>query len=196
MRTPGTPLELERRRVSAVRLARKIGSTAAAEQIGATVRTVQRWVAEARKGGLKALKAKLHPGRKPRLNKVQKAKLTRELLRGAKALGFGTDLWTAPRVGQVIHRLFGVRYHREYVPKLLRALGWTPQKPESRAYERDEKAIAAWQKKDWPRIKRGGSPENSHRLRGRGWLLPPAARPPDVGAAREDADPSPDRPAP
>jgi transposase len=173
----------------AVRLARQHGASEAARRVGADRRTVQRWVATAKKNGMKALRAKPHPGRTPRLTKEQKQRLTRELLRGAKDLGFGTDLWTAPRVGQVIRRLFGVRYHVEYLPRLLRALGWTPQKPESRAYERDEKAIAKWLKEDWPRIKRGGSEEGSRPLPGRGWVLPASSRPPDVGPAGPDSDP-------
>ena len=33
--------------------------------------------------------------------------------------------------------------------------GWTPQKPERRARERDEDAIARWKRTRWPRVKRG-----------------------------------------
>jgi hypothetical protein len=34
-------------------------------------------------------------------------------------------------------------------------LGWTVQRPERRASERDEQAIARWVAHEWPRIKRG-----------------------------------------
>jgi hypothetical protein len=34
-------------------------------------------------------------------------------------------------------------------------LGWTLQRPERRASERDEEAIARWVAQDWPRIKKG-----------------------------------------
>ncbi|MFF5231369.1 winged helix-turn-helix domain-containing protein [Dactylosporangium sp. NPDC000521] len=34
-------------------------------------------------------------------------------------------------------------------------LGWTRQRPARRAAERDDAAIEAWVKQDWPRITRG-----------------------------------------
>lgn len=37
--------------------------------------------------------------------------------------------------------------------RILRAMGWTLQRPERRAAERDEDAIARWVKQDWPRIR-------------------------------------------
>jgi hypothetical protein len=38
-------------------------------------------------------------------------------------------------------------------------MGWSCQKPEKRARERDEEAIAGWRQMDWPRIKK--SPQNA-----------------------------------
>ncbi len=77
------------------------------------------------------------------------------LLRGAKAAGFPTDLWTCPRIAKVIEERFGVHYHVDHIGRMLHALGWSPQKPQRRALERDEEAIGRWTKEDWPRIKRG-----------------------------------------
>jgi transposase len=54
----------------------------------------------------------------------------------------------------MIQRLFGVEYHPDYVPRLLRKLGWSPQKPEQRARERDERAAARWRRDEWPRLKK------------------------------------------
>ena len=76
------------------------------------------------------------------------------LLLGAQAAGFATDLWTCPRVTELIEKQFGVRYHVDHVGRLLHALGWSPQRPERRAAERDEAAIQNWIKSDWPRIKK------------------------------------------
>lgn len=156
MRPPGSPNELERRRLRALRLLKEgEGPTEVARMVGAHRRTVQRWARRADEGGSRALEAKPHPGRTPKLDAAQRERLTTALLEGAKAQGFGTDLWTGPRVAQVVRRLFGVRYHPKYIPRLLRALGWTPQKPEGRAYERDERAIERWKRNHWARIKRG-----------------------------------------
>lgn len=76
------------------------------------------------------------------------------MLRGAQAAGFPTDLWTCPRVPTLIRREFGVRYHVDHVRRLLRALGWTPQKPKQQAREPDEAAIRRWVRVEWPRIKK------------------------------------------
>jgi transposase len=76
------------------------------------------------------------------------------LLRGAFAWGFRTDLWTTPRIAEVIRRTFGVRYHPTHVGRLLADLGWSCQKPERRALERDEPAIADWKRVIWPGIKK------------------------------------------
>jgi hypothetical protein len=49
---------------------------------------------------------------------------------------------------------FGVDYDPSGVWHVLRGMGWTCQKPERRAREGDEKAIARWRARDWPRIKK------------------------------------------
>jgi transposase len=72
------------------------------------------------------------------------------------ANGFDTDLWTLERVAVVITQLTGVRYHPGHVWVILRRrLGWTLQRPERRASERDEEAIQRWVTQEWPRIKKG-----------------------------------------
>ena len=65
---------------------------------------------------------------------------------------FATDVWTCPRV--VIARRFGVQYHVDHLSRLLRALGWSPQKPQRQAIERDEQAIRGWIKNTWPHVKK------------------------------------------
>ncbi len=98
--------------------------------------------------------AKRVPGRPSKLDPKRRAQLERLLLRGSEAAGFSTPLWTCPRVAAVVRREFGVRYHVDHVGRVLRALGWSPQKPERRARERDEAAIQRWVKVEWPRIKK------------------------------------------
>jgi transposase len=57
-------------------------------------------------------------------------------------------------VAQWIRRRFQVRYHVDHLCRLLRTLGWSPQKPERRARERDERAIRRWVRSSWPQIKK------------------------------------------
>jgi len=87
------------------------------------------------------MRAKPAPGRPPKLDVEARKRLERALLEGARAAGFPTELWTCPRVAELIERCFGVRYHVDHIGRLLRALGWTPEKPERRALERDEAEI-------------------------------------------------------
>ena len=81
-------------------------------------------------------------------------RLERALVRGAQVAGFPTDLWTCPRVAQLIAQRFRIRYHVDHIGRLLHALGWSPQKPARRAVERDEEAIRGWVKQTWPTLKK------------------------------------------
>jgi len=93
-------------------------------------------------------------GRKARLSVAKRKKLIRLLKQGPGAHGYETDLRTLPRVAEVIHKQFGVRYDPAHVWRILNTLGWSCQKPERRARERDEERIARWQKQDWPHLKK------------------------------------------
>jgi transposase len=115
-----------------------------ARRLGVDRRSVRRWKAAQRQGGRQALKAKPAPGRPAKLDPAAKARLEKILLRGASAAGFSTDLWTCRRVAELIATRFGVRYHVRHLPRLLRSLGWSPQKPQRRGMERHEAAIQAW----------------------------------------------------
>jgi transposase len=84
-------------------------------------------------------------------------------LQGAQEHGWPNNLWTARRVTQVIRRHFGIKLHPEHVRNILkRRLGWSSQKPEQRARERNEKEIERWRREEFPRIKKrcskGGVP--------------------------------------
>ena len=54
----------------------------------------------------------------------------------------------------MIEQEFQVRYHAGHVWRILRQLGWSPQRPTGRALERDEVAIQEWKKKTWPSLKK------------------------------------------
>lgn len=155
MRRHGSPQELERVRREAVALAAQgVKRPQIAAALDRSLHTVNRWLALARKRGPDALAATPHPGATPKLTARQRRSLTRQLLQGAQAHGWSTDLWTAARVHQLIRQRYGVDYHVSYVPTLLKSLGWTRQKPERRARERDEAEIERWVRVDWPRIKK------------------------------------------
>lgn len=155
MRPSGSPEELERRRTRAIDLlSTGHAPVEVAHMVGVDRRSVRRWNAAYRKKGASALKARPAPGRPSVLDLKAKRQVERILIKGATAAGFPTDLWTCPRVAQVIKRRFGVAYHVDHVGRLLHGLGWSPQKPERRAVERDEDEIRRWVKEEWPRVKK------------------------------------------
>lgn len=135
-------------------LARGMKPMEVARAVGSSPSSVTRWKEVIRRHGVEGLKAKPASGRPPRLSSGQKKRLVKILLRGAVANGYSTDLWTCKRVAEVIERRFGVRHHPHHVWEILRSLGWSCQKPERQARERDDKAVARWRGTDWPRIKK------------------------------------------
>lgn len=143
MRPEGTAQDLQKRRFHAIRLLEMgYGPSEVARILQVTRRMVQRWNARFRVRGEKALRAKPPPGAEPKLSPRQKRRLVRALLKGATAHGFSTELWTSRRVVTLMRSKFGVDYHPHYIPRLLRSLDWSPQRPELRAYERDEEPFA------------------------------------------------------
>ena len=155
MRPCGSPEELERRRVRAIRLLLEGQQPVeVARLVGVDRRSVRRWNRLYQEVGDDGLRAKPAPGRPPKLDARGKQRLERALLKGAKEAGFPTDLWTCPRVALLIRDRFGVTYHVDHVGRLLRDLGWSPQKPQRRAVERDEAEIQRWVKGEWPRVKK------------------------------------------
>jgi len=126
-----------------------------AEALGVTAGAVSQWMRRGREGGETALKSRPRPGAEPKLTAEQRAQLPGLLAQGAEAFGFRGDVWTAKRVATVIRREFRVRYHPNHVGKLLRAAGWSVQKPIERASQRNEAAIEAWRTERWPALRRG-----------------------------------------
>ena len=53
-----------------------------------------------------------------------------------------------------IERTFKIRYSDVHVWRLLGQMGFSSQKPERRALERDEDAIERWKKRTWPALKK------------------------------------------
>lgn len=155
MRPKGSAEALEvRRRIAGRLLQEGRGVREVAHLVGAAPSSVSRWKKKVEAGGLEALRAKPHPGRRARLTTQQKGQLAAILVQGAVAAGFPTDLWTLARVAQVIEREFGVQYHPGHVWYILRDMDWSAQKPERRARERDEEAIRRWREEEWARIKK------------------------------------------
>ena len=155
MRPKGSAVELEARRRRAVALLQDGKSnTEVARLVGADLSSVKRWKRAVAAGGLTVLAAKPNRGRSPKLSPEQRQELAGILRAGPLAAGFRTNLWTCKRVAEIIRQQFGVEYHPDHVGRILHALGFTQQKPQRRASQRDEKAIDRWRKRKWTGIKK------------------------------------------
>lgn len=146
---------LERRRLRGARLLASGESQAeVARRVGVSRQTVMRWDRVREQGGVEALRRPKQFGRPERLSVEQRAELVQILKAGALAAGFGTELWTVPRIGQLINQRFGVSMVSTSVWRLLGRLGWSVQRPAGQARERDERAIRTWKQKRWPELKK------------------------------------------
>ena len=151
---PSKELEKRRRKAVGAVINEKMSAESVARQYQVRVRTLYRWLAAYRKLGDKGIQAKPAPGAPRKLTDKDLKLLEKKILKGAKAAGFANDLWTCARIAELIKRDFGVEYHFNHVGKILARMGWSPQRPEKRAIERDDRRIKGWVKTEFPRIKK------------------------------------------
>jgi transposase len=104
----------------------------AAVAVGVARQTVHVWRRLLDEGGIDALRAMPEPGRPARLDAAQRAGIRAAILQSP------TESWTLKRVGAVIERMYGVRFGRTQVWRIMSSLGFSAQKPGKRAIERDE----------------------------------------------------------
>jgi transposase len=147
--------EAAKRRVRAGRLLLKGKKPAeVAATVGAPRQTVYRWLGILQEKGIDGLRVMSKGGRPSLMSEEQLEALREALLAGPMAAGYGTDLWTLKRVRLLIEKRFGIQYSDVHVWRLLGALGFSSQKPEKRAIERNEEAVVLWKKRTWPALKK------------------------------------------
>ena len=146
---------LEKRRKKAGQLfAKEHSAPEVARRLGVARQVAYRWKSAWDQGGSQAWVSKGPAGPKAKLTVEQTQQVTEALLAGPVAHGYKTALWTLPRVASLIQDLTGVGYHPGHVWRLLGASGFSCQRPERRAVERDEKKIRRWQRTEWPALKK------------------------------------------
>jgi len=125
-----------------------------AEALGVTKGAVSQWIKRGKQGGEKVLQAQKSLGASRRLSTKERQRIPDLLACGAKSFGFQGDVWTCSRVSQVVKRELGVGYHPAHMSRILKELGWTPQKPIRRAKQRKEEEIELWWQERWPELKK------------------------------------------
>jgi transposase len=122
--------------------------------VGVARQTVYTWKRLLDEDGIDALRAVPRVGRPARLDESQLEDVRRVVLQSPTDHGFGTDLWTLKRIGVVIKRLHGVEFGQTQIWRILGALGFSAQKPEKRAIERNEDGVRQWKRRTWPGLKK------------------------------------------
>jgi len=160
--------QMEERRLEGGRLLKggKMSQAEIARQLGVSRTTVSDWAKTIEAKGIRGLRKRKAAGSQSKLNLSQKQKLKYMLDRGALANGFPTDRWTLERVRQLIQQKFEITYHPNYLNRLLRNLGFSPQKPLPQAIEQDKELVKAWLQQDWPRIKKVAAARRRNRVLG------------------------------
>lgn len=144
---------LERRRKKAAQLlAKGMKQADVARALGVSRQSVSVW-AKAQEIDVQAWRRK-PLGSQPALGQAQRQSLGKLLVRGAQANGFATEVWTLRRIGQLIEREFGIAYGKTNVWLLIKAMGFSCQRPAGRASQRNEEAIRQWKRTRWPGIKK------------------------------------------
>jgi transposase len=155
------PVAMRSRRLKAVKLfARGLAKAEVARRLGVSRQSVGRWIQQHADGGDKALQGAASLGRNPKVDAGTLKKFESELLKGPRAHGFANNLWTLRRMADVLKQTCGVSVHSRYVWHLMRALGWSPQRPQAKARERDEAAIRKWRRHTWSAIKKKPARKN------------------------------------
>ena len=121
--------------------------------LGLNRRTIYRRLAAYHTGGADALKAKPIPGAPPKLTAAQMARLARLVrTKTPQQVTFAYALWTLAIIREVIRRQFGVRLSEVSVGRLMGRLGFTPQRPLSRAWQQDPLLVAQWRTEAYPAL--------------------------------------------
>ncbi len=91
-----------------------------------------------------------------RLGKEGQEQLLEALRQGAKVHGYRDERWTLPRIAEVLNKELGVSYDPDHLSVVMRKLGWSVQRAQPKAVERNEQAVKTWLETTLPEaLKRG-----------------------------------------
>ena len=125
-----------------------------AEALGVSKGAVSQWITLVREQGAEGLRTRPRSGAPCRLFPDELELWPALVAEGAEAYSFRGAVWTCARIAKLLEWVFGVGYHRGQVARLLKRLGWTPQRPWERAVQRDEAQITHWRTTVWEELKK------------------------------------------
>ena len=181
-------MQERRRRAARLFASGKRSQAEIARELQISRQSVSRWYAAWRQDKPNWIRGAGRAGRRPQLDKTQLKQVDKALRQGAQAHGFGTALWTLPRVAAVIEQATGVHYHPGHVWKLLAAMEWSLQRPAKQARERNEEGRREWMANRWPTIKKRPKAKSLDCLPRRKRSLGATAGKTDLGTKGRDSD--------
>lgn len=130
--------------------------TGAAHSLGVNRKTATQWLRDYRTRGVKALTQERRGrrvGTKRTLSAEQEKKVKRQVEKSTpEEIGLPYPLWTRDVIAELIQNQFRVALPVRTMGLYLKRWGYTPQRPQKRANERDEKRIQRWITKEYPKI--------------------------------------------
>lgn len=158
-RTAGAKTASFKEKLTAVRLLESgIPLTKVARALAKSRITIWKWKTAYREKGEKGLHRKPVSGRPRKLGDKELKRLVFCLAKGPSHYGFSNEVWTLRRIAHVIKTEFGVEHHPGHIWKLLVRLGFSHQKPQRTAIERDDKEVEHWKRHVWPKYRTRTNP--------------------------------------
>jgi transposase len=143
--------ELRKRGVSAVQEGQ--AAVLVAKVLGVQKSTLFGWLARYRRGGWSALDARKRGGRPPKLTAKMLQWVYDTVMKDPRQMEFPFALWTSVMVAELIWRQFHIRLSKASVCRLLNQLGFSPQRPLWRAFQKDPESVDRWVKEEYPKIR-------------------------------------------
>jgi len=145
---------MARRLQAAALFAKGMTQAEVARRLGVSRTSAMKWYDAWKSKGTRGLQLAEHFGRPTKTTDADLARIEAALLKGPAAHGWTTEIWTLPRIAKVVEETVGVRYHPGHVWRILRKLGWSLQRPTTKARERNEAAITHFKTREWARVKK------------------------------------------
>jgi len=149
---------MSRRLQAAALFAKGLTQAEVARRLGVSRTSTMHWYDAWKAKGKQGLQLAEHFGRPTKTTAADLARIEAALLKGPAAHGWTTEIWTLPRIAKLIEETVGVHYHPGHVWRILRDLGWSLQRPTTKARERNEGAIARFKAREWARVKKTPDP--------------------------------------
>lgn len=133
-----------------------------------SVRAVDNWWTRWQTGGRDALLSRprgRRVGEHQVLSEAEQAAVRQAVLdHPPSGLGLSGQLWTRALTGELIFKLYRIRFTEPGVGKYLKRWGLTFQRPDKRAVGQDAEAVRLWHEETWPAIRTQAKAENGEVL--------------------------------